>query len=162
MGNKYDPNACEELLKDLSKSLTTPLMKRVKAMLETCRSTIEQMVEESDRDWQTLSELRADRAAWAKGHANMRAERDKAWEKNDELENQLEVYRSSAAPGKEAEELRKGIEDILARIPGNDYENEEQLRGALIRLLDEVDARDSLAYLERSDASSSSEAKVAP
>jgi len=45
--------------------------------------------------------------------------------------------------GKEAQELRAGIEKLLGeRVPA---------RGpALRKLLDDVDARDSLAYLERS------------
>ena len=48
--------------------------------------------------------------------------------------------------GAEAEELRKGIENILEQNPSED-EWEWKLR----RLLDKVDARDSLAFLEAMD-----------
>lgn len=54
--------------------------------------------------------------------------------------------------GREAEELRKGIEKILADYPEEPedgrytyYDHREALR----RLLDEVDARDSLAFSEK-------------
>jgi hypothetical protein len=59
-----------------------------------------------------------------------------------------------AVHGYEAEELRKGIDYILEEhgptpkdvlYPHDDY---EELRRALIQLLDRVDARDSLAFLE--------------
>jgi hypothetical protein len=55
--------------------------------------------------------------------------------------------------GKEAEELRKGIEQILeeygaAAPPDDTWHSYQAMRRALIRLLDEVDARDSLAFLE--------------
>jgi hypothetical protein len=46
--------------------------------------------------------------------------------------------------GKEAEQLRKGVEAILAE-GRHDY---EELRHALIRLLDVVDACDSLTFCE--------------
>ncbi len=48
---------------------------------------------------------------------------------------------TSAAAGKEAEELRSGIEEILKDGPGG-------TRKRLVDLLDEVDARDSLNYLQ--------------
>lgn len=48
--------------------------------------------------------------------------------------------------GAEAEELREGIENILESNPSED-EWEYKLRD----LLNEVDARDSLAYLESKD-----------
>lgn len=47
--------------------------------------------------------------------------------------------------GAEAEELRRGIEDILRNT------DPKYLRTELQRLLDETDARDSLAYLEARD-----------
>jgi hypothetical protein len=50
-----------------------------------------------------------------------------------------------AVHGREAEELRKGIETILRE------HDPIELRRSLIQLLDEVDARDSLVYLERRD-----------
>ncbi len=53
------------------------------------------------------------------------------------------VHRGSVHGG-EAEELRKGVEQIMLAMP-------EPFRGQLIRLLDRVDARDSLAHLERVD-----------
>lgn len=48
--------------------------------------------------------------------------------------------------GGEAEELRAGIEDLLLRYPVTPPRSE------LIALLDRVNARDSLAYLERQDS----------
>lgn len=60
--------------------------------------------------------------------------------------------------GKEAEELRKGVEALLAKYPPHTGWDEtttdtpeayEGLRNGLTALLDNVDARDSLAYLER-------------
>jgi hypothetical protein len=51
-----------------------------------------------------------------------------------------------AVHGHEAEELRAGIEKVLRDPPA-------ELRSALRRLLDDVDARDSLTFLERGDAS---------
>lgn len=56
------------------------------------------------------------------------------------------------AHGGEAEELRKGIERLIEQ----DYDacgglGDEQLVGRLQRLLDDVDARDSLAWGERHD-----------
>lgn len=50
-----------------------------------------------------------------------------------------------AVHGKEAEELRTGIEKLLAE---NSYQIQ---RTELFALLDRVDARDSLAYLETQD-----------
>jgi len=53
--------------------------------------------------------------------------------------------------GKEAEELRAGVEKIIQDygIPENRTHDGALLR-AMQQLLDSVDARDSLAYLERS------------
>lgn len=51
-----------------------------------------------------------------------------------------------AVHGREAEELRAGVE----RIIGQDFDAED-LRDDLRRMLDEVDARDSLAFLEATD-----------
>lgn len=51
-----------------------------------------------------------------------------------------------AVHGGEAEELRRGIERIIAQ---SDY---RAVKGQLIRLLDSVDARDSLAHVEELDA----------
>lgn len=52
---------------------------------------------------------------------------------------------ASAAAGSEAEDLRRGIENLLSQVvvdvEGNDLQ----------RLLDSVDARDSLAYLQKRD-----------
>lgn len=62
----------------------------------------------------------------------------------------------AAVHGQEAEELRAGVEQIVANIA--DVRAEEALevlanvRKTLSRLLDHVDARDSLAYLEAQDA----------
>lgn len=53
-----------------------------------------------------------------------------------------------AVHGREAEELRKGVENILADPPGGDIESNQEWRASLLRLLDEVDARDSLVFLE--------------
>jgi hypothetical protein len=60
--------------------------------------------------------------------------------------------------GREAEELREGIEKILeeygatpADVP-YEHEDYEDLRRALRRLLDDVDARDSLVLLEAAEA----------
>lgn len=48
--------------------------------------------------------------------------------------------------GCEAEELRKGIEVVM-----EDLDTDDVTRHTLQRLLDKVDARDSLAYLEAKD-----------
>ena len=57
--------------------------------------------------------------------------------------------------GKEAEELRAGIEQILADFrdgtTGSDAEDFRDIMSDLQSLLDSVDARDSLAYRERRD-----------
>ncbi len=57
-----------------------------------------------------------------------------------------ECLRHGVVHGQEAEELRKGIEDILKGT----ISRSDPTRLALLRLLDEVDARDSLAFLEAS------------
>ena len=54
-------------------------------------------------------------------------------------------YHAGQTHGHEAEELRRGIEDILKNTDWKD------IRSELQRLLDETDARDSLAYLEDRD-----------
>lgn len=57
--------------------------------------------------------------------------------------------------GREAEELRTGLEKILGEMDVGEMSGAEareayrDLQRALYRLLDGVDARDSLAYLER-------------
>jgi hypothetical protein len=53
--------------------------------------------------------------------------------------------------GGEAEELRKGIERILTAFPDKASRRVRCMREELQRLLDDVDARDSLAWLERHD-----------
>lgn len=53
--------------------------------------------------------------------------------------------------GAEAEELRSGVERLLASSHGGGW-NVSLLRRELRDLLDDVDARDSLAWLERRDA----------
>lgn len=55
--------------------------------------------------------------------------------------------------GREAEELRKGIENIIAGksdiyVNFEDRVDWDEVKDALQRLLDKTDARDSLAYLE--------------
>ena len=61
-----------------------------------------------------------------------------------------------AVHGREAEELRKGIEKILRDHESLSIEQnlrvKEPMRRAMIQLLDEVDARDSLAFLEKGNA----------
>jgi hypothetical protein len=54
--------------------------------------------------------------------------------------------------GMEAEELRAGIESLLETCPSADGA-EDGLRAGLVRLLDKVDARDSLAWLDASSVS---------
>lgn len=61
-----------------------------------------------------------------------------------------------AVHGREAEELRAGIERIRKDHPP-DHVGEHIVHAALRRLLDEVDARDSLAFLERGDAACDSQ-----
>jgi hypothetical protein len=56
-----------------------------------------------------------------------------------------------AKHGKEAEELRQGIDKILMSGLGCFDRDCDQYPDALRELLDKVDARDSLAYLERSE-----------
>ncbi len=58
--------------------------------------------------------------------------------------NAAERGEAAAEPGREAEELRAGIEAIVDGPSGT-----ESVRGALQALLDRVDARDSLAFLEK-------------
>jgi hypothetical protein len=62
---------------------------------------------------------------------------------------------AGAVHGQEAEELRAGVEQILRNTAGvRDGEASfvlPELRKALIFLLDHVDARDSLAFLEATD-----------
>jgi hypothetical protein len=55
-----------------------------------------------------------------------------------------------AVHGHEAEELRKGIERIFLEYDDVMHQPDEvnDMRAALRRLLDEIDARDSLAFLE--------------
>lgn len=54
--------------------------------------------------------------------------------------------------GAEAEELRSGIEAIIKYLDGErDTDDLLTIQGRLQRLLDRVDARDSLAYLEAKD-----------
>lgn len=69
----------------------------------------------------------------------------------DEIENDTCARHAGQAHGKEAEELRSGIESILADPPGGDNISNNEWRRELLKLLDRVDARDSLAYLEDSD-----------
>jgi hypothetical protein len=72
-----------------------------------------------------------------------------------ELEAELADERKpNVQRGKEAEELRRAVEALLAEqwSPAGDlyelYEMETEVKGRLQRILDRVDARDSLAYLE--------------
>lgn len=60
--------------------------------------------------------------------------------------------------GKEAEQLRSGLEEILTEWCASEAGSDacvEALLENLQQLLDDVDARDSLAYLERIDPRSS-------
>jgi hypothetical protein len=66
-------------------------------------------------------------------------------EARDEIENGTCARHAGQQHGLEAEELRHGVEDILRNTDWKD------MRAELQRLLDETDARDSLAYLERRD-----------
>ena len=63
-----------------------------------------------------------------------------------------------AVHGREAEELRKGIERIFLEYDDVMHQPDEvnDMRAALRRLLDEVDARDSLAFLEATTCSQES------
>jgi hypothetical protein len=60
-----------------------------------------------------------------------------------------------AAFGKEAEELRRGIEKVISGLNGFTTETDMAMEIAeeLQKLLDEVDARDSLAYVSSQPAS---------
>lgn len=54
--------------------------------------------------------------------------------------------------GREAEELRQGIDRVIAEHGGNwSRDGAEEMADALSMMLDSVDARDSLAWLERRD-----------
>lgn len=58
-----------------------------------------------------------------------------------------------AVHGHEAEELRAGIEQIRRDHPAEDDDLDAHIiRAALRRLLDDIDARDSLAFLEKGTA----------
>jgi hypothetical protein len=63
---------------------------------------------------------------------------------------------SGAVHGSEAEELRSGVERILGNVSSVKDADAPfvlaEMRKTLQRLLDHVDARDSLAYLEKLDA----------
>lgn len=79
---------------------------------------------------------------------------DAAQQRIAELEAEAREPRGCAAHygsihGGEAEELRKGIETIIKSF--SDCEDQSAMRGNLIRLLDRVDARDSLAHVELRD-----------
>ena len=56
-----------------------------------------------------------------------------------------------AVPGKEAEEFRRGIERIIADLYSDDHDDASAMvmdaRNDLQKLLDRVDARDSVAHL---------------
>jgi len=54
--------------------------------------------------------------------------------------------------GREAEELRAGIENILRAFDPSEDDDVQRIREQFLHLLDDVDARDSLAWLERRDA----------
>ncbi len=65
----------------------------------------------------------------------------------------LEGYEKgwTARAGREAEELRQGIEKLVSKWNGGDYGSLEERQGlldGLRELLDQVDARDSLRWLE--------------
>jgi hypothetical protein len=67
-----------------------------------------------------------------------------------------------AVHGREAEELRAGVERLLGNSADGDGEEHlalEELHKSLFFLLDHVDARDSLAFLEAADEASASEEK---
>jgi hypothetical protein len=66
-----------------------------------------------------------------------------------ELEDELRELRDDPTIGKEAEELRKGIEKIIETWSAVNVEEAEDLRKDLQELLDNVDARDSLHYLAK-------------
>lgn len=69
---------------------------------------------------------------------------------------------TEAVHGKEAEELRAGIERILRYMGDADEDDElhafRETRQKLIALLDHVDARDSLAFREATDPPAASAA----
>lgn len=75
-------------------------------------------------------------------------------ELQDELENLKYLHTTEAPRGKEAEELRSGIEELLADPP-------DDIERALLMLLDNVDARDSLSHLESRDRIVKLEAQLA-
>lgn len=81
---------------------------------------------------------RNDAEEWSRRHEALIKERDEALEMGC-------ARHAGQVHGAEAEELRRGIETIVKNADG------EVLRSKLKRLLDEVDARDSLAHLEASD-----------
>lgn len=69
----------------------------------------------------------------------------------DAVENETCARHAGQKHGAEAEELRAGLERIMADPPGGDIESNNEWLAPLRRLLDDVDARDSLAYLEARD-----------
>lgn len=67
-------------------------------------------------------------------------------------ERQMCPVHSYETHGKEAEELRRGVESIIRRWAAADNPQPMvMVLEELGNLLDRVDARDSLAYLERCD-----------
>lgn len=51
--------------------------------------------------------------------------------------------------GKEAEELRSGVEAIIGEFRGYPHAEVDMVCGVLQALLNRIDARDPLAYIER-------------
>lgn len=52
--------------------------------------------------------------------------------------------------GEEADELRRGVQEIVAAMNGSSDNTIRAFRSRLVKLLDDVDARDSLGFKERS------------
>lgn len=99
-----------------------------------------------ERDGWTPTQVRALIA----GHRELTAE-------NQELADDLQhaqthcLIHDDMAHGGEAEELRKGTEKLLAEYWSDDRYGVDELVRKFQRLLDDVCARDSLAWLERHD-----------
>lgn len=105
------------------------------SQIDALRSEVEQLKEE-------LAEY---------GRNPLQAQVNRLSDQNHDLQRRLAdaegegcTLHKHAPHGKEAEELRKGVEKLLAKEPTN-------LRTALFLLLDRVDARDSLTHLRANE-----------
>ena len=76
---------------------------------------------------------------------------NRTWSKLMAEVERLSEFESTSPRGYEAEELRSGIEELMRDEPGGDIESNHEWKSALTKLLDRVDARDSLSVVVERD-----------